>query len=340
MSDDQRAGRRGASTTFRVVQAVFIAAVVVFLGRYLRHAWPSVHAYPWRLRPGLLVVSAALVLTFYLLNALVWWTILRGSGLRPAPTSTVATWAKSIIARYLPGNVFMFVSRGWMSHRQGLDVDRVSAGMVYEQVLSVAGALVITAALFPFWHYEREVTAWSLLAIPLIVVALHPRVFAPLSAVLLRALRRPPLTQVLSFRMVLGLLAAFTGLWVVIGLAMWTFAAAVTNVTAAAFPEITAGFAMAFVAGMVVFFVPSGLGVREAVLAAATASVFAGGGVALAWALLARLWQTALELSFVAVAALVDRLQRRARGRAAAVEAGTSEHARPLHAPRRDGDDG
>ncbi len=119
---------------------------------------------------------------------------------------------------------------------------------------------------------------------------------------------------------------------------MWTFAAAVTNVTAAAFPEITAGFAVAFVAGMVVFFVPSGIGVREGVLAAATASVFAGGGVALAWALLARLWQTALELGFVAAAALADHLQRRARERAAVATA-PGEQARRASAQRQDGDD-
>ncbi len=158
----------------------------------------------------------------------------------------------------------MFVSRGWMSHRQGLDVDRVSAGMVYEQVLNVAGALVVTAALFPFWHYQREVTAWALLAIPLIVVALHPRVFAPLAALPLRLLHRPPLAQVLLVSHGARAAGRVRGLWLVAGLAMWTFAAAVTNVTAAAFPEITAGFAMAFVAGMVVFFVPSGIGVREA----------------------------------------------------------------------------
>ena len=339
MSEDRPPARRGRSTALRVVQAVFVAAVVVFIGRYLRHAWPAVHAYHWRLRPGLLAVSAALVLSYYVLSALVWWLILRGSGLTAAPTRTVATWAKSILARYVPGNVFMFVSRGWMSYRQGLDVDRVTAGMVYEQVLNVAGALVITAALFPFWHYERRVTAWALLAIPLIVVAVHPRVFAPLAALLLRALHRPPLTQVLSFRVVLGLLALFTGLWLVAGLAMWTFAAAVTNVTAAAFPEITAGFAVAFVAGMVVFFVPSGIGVREGVLAAATAGVFAGGGVALAWALLARLWQTALELGFVAAAALANRRRRQTLGRAAAPESGAHERAPRARAPRQDGDD-
>ena len=333
---EEAAPRRRSSLAFRVVQIVFVVAVAAFIGRYLRHAWPAVHAYDWELRPGLLVVSGALVLAYYLLSALVWWSILRASGLPAAPRRTVATWAKSILARYLPGNVFMFLSRAWMSHRQGLDIDRVTAGMVYEQVLNVAGALVVTAALFPFWHYERNDTAWALLAIPLIVAALHPRVFAPLAALLLRALHRPPLTRVLSFRAVLGLLAVFAGLWLVAGLAMWTLAAAVTNVTAAAFPEITAGFAIAFVAGMVVFFVPSGLGVREGVLAAATATVFASGGVALAWALLARLWQTALELAFVGIATLADRYGSADR-RAAAD--GLGRGAPPASGPRTDGDE-
>jgi len=299
---------RGGSTALRVAQVVFVVAVAFFIVRYLRRAWPAVHAHEWELHPEWLVVSAALVLAYYLLNGLVWWLILRGCGLPAAATRTLAVWAKSILARYLPGNVFMFVSRGWMSYRQGLDVDRVSAGMVYEQVLNVAGALVVAAALFPFWTYEREITAWALLAIPLVVVVLHPRLFAPLAAWVLRLLRRPPLRRVLPFRWVLGALAAYAALWLLAGLAMWTFAAAVTDVTAASYPELTVGFAVAFVAGMVVFFVPSGIGVREAVLAAATAGVFASGGVALAWALLARLWQTCLELGFVAGVSAADRL--------------------------------
>ena len=311
MSDPPARARRGRATALRAAQAAFVVVVVLFLARYLRHAWPAVDAYHWRLRPGLLVASAALVLLYYLGNALVWWLILFQSGLCAPRTPTVAIWGKSILARYVPGNVFQFVSRAWMSHRQGLDVDRVSAGMVYEQVLNIAGALAVTAALFPFWHFERSDATWALLALPVIVVALHPRVFARLAGVALRLVRRPPLTQVLRFRVVLGLLVAFAVLWLVAGLAMWTLAAAVTSVSASSYPEITAGFAMAFVAGMVVFFVPSGIGVREAVLAAATATVFAGGGVALAWALLARLWQTALELAFVGAAALLDRRRQR-----------------------------
>ncbi len=322
---------RARTVALRAVQALFVAAVVVFIWRYLVHAWPAVHAYRWRFHPLPLVGSAVLFAAYYLLSALVWWAILRGCGLPADRSRSVATWAKSILGRYVPGNVVMFASRGWMSSRQGLDVDRVGAAMVYEQALNVAGALVVTAALLPFWHFQRSAATWALLGIPVIVAAMHPRVFAPLAGAILRALRRPPLARTLPFRWVIAVLAAFAGLWLVAGFAMLTFAAAVTDVTAAAFPQLTAGFALAFVAGMAAFFVPSGIGVREGVLAAATASLFAGGGVALAWALLARLWQTALEIAFVGAAVLADKARRHGPAPAGASDGAPAHTVQPNH---------
>jgi hypothetical protein len=58
--------------------------------------------------------------------------------------------------------------------------------------------------------------------------------------------------------------------------------------------------------------------------------------VALAWALLARLWQTALELAFVAAATLADRRRARDPRRADATGPGDDGVA---GAPRRHGDD-
>ena len=61
---------------------------------------------------------------------------------------------------------------------------------------------------------------------------------------------------------------------------------------------------------MAAFIFPSGIGVREAVLAAALASRLPG-GVALAWAVLLRLWQTVIELLFVGGTVVVDQWRRR-----------------------------
>jgi glycosyltransferase 2 family protein len=60
----------------------------------------------------------------------------------------------------------------------------------------------------------------------------------------------------------------------------------------------------------VAFFIPSGIGVREAVLTASLSRDLPG-GVALTWALLLRLWVTLVELVFVGRVVGLDVLLRR-----------------------------
>ena len=293
----------------RLVQLLAVVVVVYFIAAYLAHYWTQVSAYHWSIRPLPLVLSALAFAVFYLLQGGAWWLLLRGFSLTSDFRRASATWGKSILARYVPGNVFMFLGRAWMSHRQGLDVVRVSAAMVYEQALGMASALLTVAILLPFWQYHRGITAVALLAVPLLVVLMHPRVFTPLADRVLRLLKREPLGAVLPFTQVLGLLFYYVVSWLVAGLAAWLLAAAVTGIGVAALPVTVAAYAFAYVVGIAAFVLPSGLGVREAVLAAALA-VRLPGSIALAWALLLRLWQTLLELLYVGGVALADRVGR------------------------------
>ena len=219
-------------------------------------------------------------------------------------------WGKSILARYVPGNVFMFVGRAWMSHSQGLSVERVSAAMVYEQAIGVCSALLAIAVLFPFWEYRPGLTALSLLAIPVLVALMHPRVFGPLAGRVLRLFHRPPLDVTMGFGAVLAILVLFTVDWLVAGAGAWLLARAITGLEIDALPLCIVAYALAYVAGMIAFFIPSGIGVREAVLTASLARRLPG-GVALVWALLLRVWVTAMELLFVGLVVGVELLLRR-----------------------------
>lgn len=293
---------------WRVAQVAFIIVVAAFIVARLASTWGTVTAYSWRLSPGPLVASIVLFLLFYWLNGLAWWLLVRGFRLEAGLHDSVAVWGQSILARYVPGNVFMFVGRALLAQRRGLALEPIGAAMVYEQALGFAGALVTAAALFPFAHGEPAAALWGLVGIPVILVGLHPRVFSPLAGRLLRLLRRPPLEAALPYRTVLALLAFFVAAWLIAGAAAYTFAAGVTEAGPDALVPVTAGYALGFVVGMVAFVVPSGLGIREAVLAATLAGSLPA-GVALAWALLLRLWQTVLELVFVALASALARFR-------------------------------
>ena len=305
--------RPWARPALRAVQAVLIVAIVYFLASYLLRSWATVKDYEWTLHPGWLALSALAFLAFYSSQALAWWLLLRGFELDSPLSVAAATWAKSILARYLPGNVFMFVGRAWMSHAQGLSIERVSAAMIYEQALGICSALVTLAVFFPFWEYRPEMMALGLLALPVLVGLLHPRVFGPLSTWVLSLLRRPPLGVVLRFGSVVALLAFYTASWLLAGAGAWLLGRAIVGLEIEALPLVIAAYALAYVVGMAAFIFPSGIGVREAALTASLAG-WLPGGVALAWALFLRLWVTVVELAFVGLAVAVDLLIRRRRG--------------------------
>ncbi len=305
-----RPSSRRRRIILRIVQAVIVAATVYFLAAYLVRSWGSIKSFDWEFNVGWLAASGAAFLFFYFAQAWLWWLLLRGCGAVSPFWPAASVWGKSILARYVPGNVFMFVGRAWMSHAKGLAVERVTAAMVYEQALGVCAALLSMAVLFPFWQYKPGLTALSLLAIPVLVALMHPRVFGPLAGRALRLLHRPPLEVTLGFGAVLGILCLFTIGWLIAGTGAWLLARAITGLGVDALPLVIVANSLAYVAGMIAFFIPSGIGVREAVLTASLSKELPG-GVALTWALLLRLWVTVVELVFVGLVVGIEALVRR-----------------------------
>ena len=185
--------------------------------------------------------------------------------------------------------------------------------MVYEQALGLCGALLAVAVLFPFWEYRPGVTALSLLAIPVLValctLACSARWRAGRCGCCTgRRSRSPSGSEPCS-----PCSSCFTLDWLVAGAGAWLLARAVTGLGVDALPLVIVAYALAYVAGMVAFIIPSGIGVREAVLTASLSRELPG-GVALTWALLLRLWVTVIELVFVGLVVGVEALLRRREG--------------------------
>jgi hypothetical protein len=114
---------------------------------------------------------------------------------------------------------------------------------------------------------------------------------------------------------VLALLFYFAATWLLGGAAAWLLGRAVTGLEVDALPLVIIALALSYVIGMVAFVFPSGIGIREAVLAASLQRQLPG-GVALAWSLLLRLWMVALELLFVGLVVALEAMLRRRRTRA------------------------
>jgi hypothetical protein len=288
------------------IAGLIFACLVYFVLRQ----WSSVpDDFDWRFEPGWLAVAAGGVFGFYVCQAEIWRRMVHSLGeghLRARPAW--ALWGKSLLARYVPTNALMVVGRMVMAERHGVPKRVCLASIAYELVLGFGTALMVGAYfVIQLPDLEGRTARYLvLLLVPLVLVFLHPRVFAPLANFGLRKLGRPSLPRVLSFGQVVQFSVLYIGSWAVIGVGLYAFAKALAPLPAADFPYVAAAYPVAFCVAVLTFVVPSGLGTRDVALAVAMSAVL-DDAVATAIAVAFRIFQTVVELLYVAAAVALDR---------------------------------
>ena len=124
-------------------------AIIAALAWTVVDAWDVVTSFDWQVSAGWLALAVVLALGSLLLSALAYEAILGGLH-HPAPpvVSTVSAWARSLLGRYVPGNVLMVVGRAVMAEAHGVPKRITVAATTYEQVIAlVAASLLAVVAL-------------------------------------------------------------------------------------------------------------------------------------------------------------------------------------------------
>jgi glycosyltransferase 2 family protein len=285
--------------------------ILIFLALAAASGWNHVTDHGWRFQPAQAIAGFAALVAMYVMSAFGYVLILEQlHGARVDRRRLVAIWARSILARYVPGNVLMVASRLVLGREAGI-ARRVSlAASVYEQALSL-GAVAVGGVILVAAYGARTVgpASWLVAVVPLGLLALHPRLFGPLTERLLRRVGREPLEVLLTSRQLVVLFAWYTVIALLLALGVGLVVhSAVPD--AGSLVYIGLSFLASFVISMLAFVFPSGLGVREGVFALALSRDLPG-GVAIAASAGIRLVLALAELLFVGAAVLVVRLGRR-----------------------------
>lgn len=259
-----------------------------------------------------LLPAALLMMLYYIGNASIWGLILRFLGSPVPPAETQKIWAQPLLVRYIPGTVLFLLARVLMAEKAGVQRRVTTAGIFYEQLISIGGALTIaTWFLIDHPDLQSQPARWlPLLILPAIVLLLHPRIFGPASKRLLGALGRQPLPQLMPFRGVLAIYSAYVFTWAVMGLGVFFAARAVHYLNIDDVVIVAASQMIGFLAAVVSAVTPAGLGVRDAAFAWAVKVALPSGsfGVGAVIAIAVRATQTVVELIYVgAVTALTRR---------------------------------
>lgn len=258
----------------------------------LASAWTQVGALP-------LLLSFLLFFLAQGLFALSWHRLLHAAGETGNFAGDAARWSVSLAGKYFPGKVWQALARFGLYHGAPRG-SRVAPAFVRETLLSISAAMTIVAVQAGSGGGRAAALAWpfGLGAASLLLLAL-PFVARPVLAFTQHwlpwrlelpdgAARGMPLAwalQLLAYLLLgLGCFALGQGFGLL----------APENM----FPAV-AGLCFAGLAGIAAFFVPAGLGVREAALAWFLAP-WIGAAPALLLAVLARLWISLGEALMIA----------------------------------------
>lgn len=285
------------------VQVILIGLVFFFLARAIHNDWSEITEYPWTFKLPWMLLSILFFTATYIGHSLGWLLLLRLFKQKVPFLPVMYVWFKSLIARYVPGNVLMIVGRVMMIKPYGVPKRISLTTIAYEQALLVVSATIVLSIALPFWSDLRAISDWIWLVLvvpPVAVVMMHPAIMGRLGNMAFRLIGRDPIEEFLPLRSVLGLIAMYCFFWVTSGTALFAMARAVTDqIVLADIPITIASVPLAWLVSVMFFIFPSGLGVREGIYSYTLRFAFDSEGVASAFAILARFWQTLIEVGIV-----------------------------------------
>jgi glycosyltransferase 2 family protein len=259
-------------------------------------------------------LALAAIAAYYLVFILGWIRILAGWNVHVSYGVALQAEMVSMLAKYVPGGVWTPAARVAALGRLTGETNTaaVLASILVEAVLSaISGIVVFVVSLAWVKGVNAPLEPLILFALACAAV-LHPRIFRPLAARILRPFGVTSL-EPMPFATMVGLLLFYCGTWVIGGFGLYFLIRSVGE-----FPPIsTVPFlggtaAVGAIVGVLAVFAPSGLGVREASMYGLLIAITSK-SAALGATILNRLAITLVELALFGIGVAAWRLRRRSR---------------------------
>lgn len=265
--------RRPASSRARLVTAVGLGlgtAAVGFVIKTLVDHWPEVSEEIRTAEVGWLAAAAGCAVLAMVSMGWNWRHVLRLLGVEARPGRVVPWYFVGELGKYLPGGIWPVVGRGELARRNGVPRSRAYASVALSLGVLYLAAMFVAAAFLPFALSGAGFSPWMLclLALPVGVGLLHHRVLGRVAAVVGRLTKRTIDVQIPAWRDSLVLVARYLPTWIFVGTSTWCVARALEP--GVSYPRVMFASVLSWIVGFLAVPVPSGAGIRETVLYAAS----------------------------------------------------------------------
>jgi uncharacterized membrane protein YbhN (UPF0104 family) len=305
---------RSTRTSLRILRWAIVVAIFFFLGKMVWDHWTQVKDTPFTLRPFPFILSTLIFALSYFIQIGAWYLITLRLKIALSPSETLGSWFYSQLGKYLPGKIWLLLSRFYFYESKGKSKKNILVALYLETATMVAATGVIFLAVLmlhrdlgAFFSWGR--TGWLLLLCLMGLAFLHPSVLQKAFNWVLRKSKREPISLSLSYPQILWVLFVCILSWIVGGVGFYFFVASVYPLTAQYILFLTGALAVSSMLGLMALFAPSGLGVREAALVYLLSFLMAT-PIAVIISVLARIWMTLIEIGMIGVIYLIRKFPR------------------------------
>ncbi len=301
-----------------IIRWAIVAAIFLFLGKMVWNNWNQVRDASFTFEVVPLLLSTLLFALSYFIQIWAWYLITLRLRIALSPSETLESWFYSQLGKYVPGKIWLLVSRFYFYESKGKSKKDISVALYFEMVTMIAAAAAIFLAVLMFHQEMGFFTSWErygwLVLLSLFGLAfLHPRVLQKILNWILGQFKKDPLFFSFSYSDILCVLCICVVSWIVGGIGFYLFIDSVYPVAAQYVFFLTGALAASSMLGLMAIFAPSGLGVREGALVYLLSFVMAT-PIAVIISILTRIWMTFIEIGLIGVIYLFRKFQRQGSG--------------------------
>ncbi|MGZ3524211.1 MAG: hypothetical protein ACXU9L_05415 [Thermodesulfobacteriota bacterium] len=305
---------RSQRTSLRILQWAIVVAIFFFLGKMVWDHWNQVKDTPFTLRAFPFILSTLIFALSYFIQIGAWYLITLRLKIALSPSETLGIWFYSQLGKYLPGKIWLLLSRFYFYESKGKSKKNILVALYLETVSMIGAAAVIFLAVLIFhrelgFFYSWTRYGWLILLSLLGLAFLHPRVLQSVLNWVLMKWKREPISLSISYLQILLVLFVCILSWMVGGIGFYFFTASVYPVSLQYLLFLTGALAASSMLGLMAIFAPSGLGVREGALVYLLSFLMAT-PIAVIISVLTRIWMTLIEIGMIGVIYLFRKFQR------------------------------
>jgi hypothetical protein len=276
--------------------------------------WAQVKEASFRLEPYPFLLATLGYGAAFFIQVWAWYFITVKLGIALSRCETVESWFYSQLGKYLPGKVWLLLSRYYFYESKARSRKSIWIALYVETAtMVIASWLLFLVGLFLFREVRSfySVGKWIGWMLPFLLafLSLHPRVLQRIFNWILTFLKKETVSLSMSYVDILWVLFISVLSWVAGGVGFYFFVKSLYPISSSHVLFLAGSLSFASLLGLMAIFAPIGLGVREGVLVYFL-SYLMPSSLAVLISILTRLWMTFIEIGLIGVIYLVGKFRK------------------------------